>query len=102
MTTEQIKKAQQLFGTPDEFYDTALRLVDEREWELILRMGDTNMSEEALCALIARSGLSSDPADFLRECCRRSLLIWDPDKQDAPWRIGTFSQFYSNYFLSLG
>lgn len=102
MTKERMNRALKLFGTPTEYFDAAQRMVDEREWELILCMGNADVSDSRLRELIERNGLSLSPSDFIQECCRRAILSWELDEPELTWHIGNFYHLYSNYFLSAG
>lgn len=97
MTESDLRRAQELFGVPEEFFDVAQQMVQEAEWELILRMGESDVSDAALRRLIETDRLAADSADFIRECYHRSIIDKVSDAPELTWHISSFYRRYPYY-----
>lgn len=54
MEHEKLVQAQKIFGVPEQFFDVAQQMVQEVEWELILRMEDRNIPDSKLREIVLR------------------------------------------------
>lgn len=99
MEQEKLIQAQKIFGVPEQFFDIAQLMVQEVEWELILRMGNQNVPDSRLRELVLKERLAADPYDFIHLCYHRAIIDKVPaeDGGELAWHIGDFYHRYSFY-----
>ncbi len=91
MEESRLRKAKELFGVPEEFYDVADLMVREPEWDLIAFMNGETMAEETITAYADEQRLSGDAPDFIRECYHRAILNKVPqDDGSMKWKSADF------------
>lgn len=94
MTDACMHEAQKIFGVPENFFDVAQQMVQEVEWELILRMGERNVSDTELRKIIENDHLAASSADFIRECYHRAIIDKVSDAAKLTWHISSFYRRY--------
>ena len=99
MEHEKLVQAQKIFGVPEQFFDVAQQMVQEVEWELILRMEDRNIPDSKLREIVLKERLTADPYDFIKQCYSRAIIDKVPaeDGGELSWHIGSFYRRYSLY-----
>ena len=99
MDHEKLVQAQKIFGVPEQFFDVAQQMVQEVEWELILRMEDRNIPDSKLREIVLKERLTADPYDFIKQCYSRAIIDKVPaeDGGELSWHIGSFYRRYSLY-----
>lgn len=99
MEHEKLVQAQKIFGVPEQFFDIAQLMVQEVEWELILRMEDRNTPDSKLRELVLKERLAADPYDFIKQCYSRAIIDKVPAENggELSWHIGSFYRRYSLY-----
>ena len=90
MDTDRLKKAQELFEVPEQFFNEANLMVKESEWELILAMGTDEIHEKELAVLVQDKKLAFSGPDFIRDCYHRAIINKVPHEDGMYYRINSF------------
>lgn len=97
LSSENRKKAHELFEVPAQFDEVADLMVHEVEWQVILLAGKEPMTDRALREMIEKNRLAASPYVLIKEMYARAIINKVTDAEEPTWQIGNFYRRYSYY-----
>ncbi len=97
LSAEQLKRAHEIFGVPEQFDEVADLMVREVEWQIVLIMGKTPMTDKELRLKIEENRLSAAPYQFIKELFARAIINRVVGAEEPSWVLGDFYRRYSYY-----